>query len=693
LGAWLFAISSALADIEGRVVTADGIPIEGTVVVDKATGARAVTDGRGRFRLRGLEPPATLHIEDPRFDPFVTTVPAGVATTPDLVLTPKQQLFEKVVVTAQPGSDVVAPLSISASSVERTDLAAPSGTVVDMAITTPSVAEAGQGGLFQAYSVRGLAGQRVFTSVSGMRIVTERRAGSTASFVDPTLLQSVQVVRGPASTWYGSGALGGVVQALPRKLDGAQAEVGYETQGNETNLFAGWGGGGWTAAVAGREADDGEDGNGDFLFDGYTQWSGLLSKEWKLESGTVLEVTAIPSLARDIDKPNTLYPTRITQYPEENHLLTRFDSRLAGGWRLGAFMHPNDLETENLTAATRSLVTNEAFDWGLDAQRDFELGGAWTATGGFDYFGRDKITATEDIEDLATGTVVHTSTLDGREGQASAFGWVRSPIGRMTFEAGARAIYIEQENEGASSDDLAGTGFVGVTVPLGAGFELASNVGTGIRFPSLSERFFTGSTGAGSVVANDDLEPERSLSFDLGVRYYGPRLFVELFGFYNDIDDYIEQVEIAPGVDSFINLTKGTIDGFNLSGWYALRQEFKLLWSATGTNGETDAGAPLADIPANRVALGGSYDRKSWGAALRYEYRFDKTDPGPGEVDTDSADLVSASVSFSLPKGLMLRLYATNLLNEVYLPSADELAVPGPGRSVGLSIAWTEAMD
>jgi outer membrane receptor protein involved in Fe transport len=688
LGLGLLAAAPAFADVEGRVATAGGQPIEGAMVSDVASEAHVVTDARGRFRLRGVDPPASVRIDDPRFAPFVATVPVGAATTPVFILTPKQQVFEKVVVTAHPGADAVVPLSSSATSVERQDLATPSGTVVDMAITASAVAESGQGGRFQAYSVRGVAGQRVFTTVSGMRIVTERRAGATASFVDPSLLQSVEVVRGPASTLYGSGALGGVVQTLPRSLDGVEAEIGYGTQGNERNVFAGWGGGGWTAAIAGREAGDSEDGEGAFLFNHFTQWSGLLRKEWKRPSGTAFEVLAIPALAHDIAKPNTRYPSRITQYPEESHLLLRFGARLADGWRLGAFVHPNDLETENLRSTSRSLVTNEAIDWGFDAQRDFALGGAWTALAGFDYFGRDDVTATEDSEVFATGAVEHNRSLDGREGQASLFGTVRRPVGRMTFEVGARFTRIEQENLGASSNDTAGAGFLGATVPLGAGLELAANAGTGIRFPSLSERFFTGSTGRGDVVANDALEPESSLSGDLGLRYFGTRLFVEVFAFRNEIDKYIAQTEIEPGVTTFVNLAQGTIDGINLDGWYAIGEGLKLIWSASSISGESDAGAALADIPSDRAAVGARYVRGRWRATARFEHRFDKTDPGPGEVETDGADLVSASLSCALSRGLTIRIHATNLLDKTYLPSADELAVPGPGRSVGLSVAW-----
>ena len=70
--------------------------------------------------------------------------------------------------------------------------------------------------------------------------------------------------------------------------------------------------------------------------------------------------------------------------------------------------------------------------------------------------------------------------------------------------------------------------------------------GTGLRFPSLSERFFTGVTGRGFVAGNPALDPERSLNADLGLRWYGDRLFLAGYVFRNEIDDYIERVETAP---------------------------------------------------------------------------------------------------------------------------------------------------
>lgn len=297
--------------------------------------------------------------------------------------------------------------------------------------------------------------------------------------------------------------------------------------------------------------------------------------------------------------------------------------------------------------------------------------------------------ATERVVDLATGDTDFSRTLDGRQDELAAYGSLRRAFGGLSVEAGGRVTWIEQANAGAETvDDTAVTGFLGLTVPVGAGFELAANVGSGFRFPGLSERFFTGSTGRGEVIANQDLDPERSVTTDFGVRWFGDRLFVAAYVFRTEVDDYIERIDLDTGVRTFVNLTSGTIDGVELEGFFQATDTLRIDWTAQTTEGEADDGTPLAESPADRITVSGDWRRDPWGAGLRWQHRFEKDDPGPGEVETGEAEIVSASVRYTLPNGLTLLVSGNNLLDETYLPAADDLAVPAPRRSVGFGVRW-----
>ena len=96
--------------------------------------------------------------------------------------------------TTSAGEQIILPLSI--------------GSLAD---ALPGVSLNGQGGLFQSYSMRGFSRWRIRTEISGVPILTDRRAGNSLSFLPPELIDSIQVNMGPASSLYGSGAMGGVM--------------------------------------------------------------------------------------------------------------------------------------------------------------------------------------------------------------------------------------------------------------------------------------------------------------------------------------------------------------------------------------------------------------------------------------------------------------------------------------------------
>jgi len=679
----------ARAAIEGAVSTATGTHME-HVRVEVEGESKAVFTGRlGKFRFLEVDPPATLFFSHPRFETLVLEVGEKTIQPLAVTLVPKQEIYEEIAVTVAPGEDNFSPVSVDASVIDPDKMPAPPSTLTDMVVEVPAVSQNGQGGIFQTYSIRGVSRQRVMTLVSGMRIVGERRAGVSASFLDPRLMRSVDVLRGPSSTFYGSGALGGVIQVFPRRFESWAFEGGYLSQGDENYLLGGWGDGKWSLGLARRDAGQSKAPNGEVLNTGFNQTSGTVERRWT--AGRLqYEILGVASRGLDIGKSNTDFPERTTIYPEERHYLVRFAVRHDSSWKLEAWTHPNSLRTDVFEDDVSSHVDNEALDFGFNWQKQVRMAGMVSSRFGVDYFGRRGVDAVETTADFSSGEVTVEETLDnGENNEAGLYGSVEWNVGRAVVLAGARFAYQSQRNAGEpGTNDNALTGFAGLVVPLGAGFELASNLGSGLRFPSLSERYFSGTTGRGEVIGNPNLDPERSLNFDVGLRWYGEKLYVSGFVSRNEISDYIERIEIEPDRSTFVNLVSGTITGFELSGFYQFDKQWSLHFGGHLFEGVNDMDDPLADVPANRLSMGGAWRKGPWVADVRWQERADITDPGPGEKPIPRAGLLSASLQYTLANGLALSLSGRNLLDEEYFNAADRKVAYAAGRAIGVALRW-----
>ena len=684
----------AQALVEGRVVTSGGQPIEHARVALVDGSAELYTDPKGKFRFVAVEPPAEIAVSHPRFETRRLTL--GDSGPAEVRLEPKQEIYEEIAVSANRGEQGFSPVSLASAVLEPTEALTLPTTLTELVAATPGVAENGQGGIFQTYSIRGVSRQRVLTLLSGMRIVGERRAGVSASFLDPLLVRSVDILRGPSSTYYGSGALGGVVQLFPREFEGWLVQTGYESQGNENYQVVGWGGGrGWSLGLARRDAGKSEAPGGRELTSAFGQTSATLRKTWSA-GGYDLRLEAVASAGRDIGKANTDAPERTTVYPEENHLLLRFALRAPADWTLEAWVHPNDLQTRVTEAGVeRTDLGNEAFDLGVNWQKQLSLGPESNARFGLDYFGRREVEAVEVARNASGQIISRQQTLDdAREDEAGAYGVVEWNKGRAVLLAGGRVVWQRQANgDRPATDDTAATAFAGLVVPMGRGFELAANLGSGLRFPSLSERFFSGVTGRGLVEGNPDLEPERSLNADVGLRWFGNRLFLAGYVFRNEIDDYIERVETATDRLTFVNLLEGAIEGVELEGHYRFDTSWSLSFGGHLLAGRGQAGEPLADVPADRLYLGGSWQAGRWRWQSRWEERREKTDFGSGEKSIPGASLLSMALRFEWREGLSLRLGGRNLLDEAYFNSADRKVPLSPGRSLAIGLSWHSGSD
>jgi hemoglobin/transferrin/lactoferrin receptor protein len=162
------------------------------------------------------------------------------------------------------------------------------------------------------FTVRGMTGNRVAVEVDGIPSAGGFSVGSYSdsgrSFADVAFVQRVEVLRGPASSLYGSDAIGGVVAmttlapgTLLAEGAGLRTEVGYGSDDD-----------GWHAAAIGA----GQAGSVDYLL-GYVHREGH-------EADTAADVTPDP---RDYDSDSVLAKARFDAVPGGPLTLTA-----EGGW-------------------------------------------------------------------------------------------------------------------------------------------------------------------------------------------------------------------------------------------------------------------------------------------------------------------------------------------------------------------------
>ncbi|MEO6237546.1 MAG: TonB-dependent receptor [Vicinamibacterales bacterium] len=278
-GALLFITRVVYAAVALHGVIRDplGAPLAGADIViatpERSPVDRASSDAEGRFQIEVPAPGQYLLIVTaPGFTQMrhAVTVTASAMKTVDLALQ-IAGLEEDVTVTAAPGLvqdartagqpiNVIDARQISdrVRTVVAEAVAEEAG--VQLQRTSPTMA-----GVF----VRGLTGNKVNVFVDGVRYSTGAQRGGVNTFLDliePGMLESIEILRGPSSAQYGSDALGGSIQFLtrvPSLADGRRGPWGgsFSVSGGSSHrtggaeLFGAYSGQkvGLTSSLAGRK--------------------------------------------------------------------------------------------------------------------------------------------------------------------------------------------------------------------------------------------------------------------------------------------------------------------------------------------------------------------------------------------------------------------------------------------------------
>ena len=211
-------ITGTVKDTAGAVVSGIDVWLQ---VANQAIARATVTDANGNFTLDDIAPGTyQLIVERTGFLIYRQAVQITPGDTKQfaIVLEPNP-IAEQVTITAEAGQiastrDVDTAVNIVT---EREILERAPEVVAQVVDEEPGVNLQRTSPSLSAVFVRGLTGRNVAVFVDGVRYTTSAQRGGVGTFfslIEPSSLETVEVLRGPNSSQYGSDVHGGVVNFI-----------------------------------------------------------------------------------------------------------------------------------------------------------------------------------------------------------------------------------------------------------------------------------------------------------------------------------------------------------------------------------------------------------------------------------------------------------------------------------------------
>jgi outer membrane receptor protein involved in Fe transport len=712
---FVMALSTAAiaAALECRVVLPDGSALSGARVTVIGRSELLVADGDGKFDLDPVpEPPFVLFIARPD---GVALRPVTVVEFPEIgpLMVEVAPVGDTVTVVSGVVPDLELPPAVAATVMGRGDLSQRLPAQLFQTLENLPGADASGNGHAAVPGIRGLPQHRTLLLLDDGRVSAERRAGASATYLDPETVDEVEVIRGPGSVAYGSDAFGGIIRARTRMPD---------PQGSKDLRFDVIGGYGLDEFGAAAEATTGLFGGGFMLGAHYRDYGDYRSPEGTVfNSGSEMlgfragwVTTAFDGIfhvgwrtdeARDVGKPSPDSEIRRVYYPEEasNRLSVGFERPGPGRWNRLSLTFGWDNYSLTLAKDRFATVTTQrdvassmvdANDYSIRADAERPLGD-WRMVLGADVSGRYNLEAVNEYTTFGDdGEVVeHESEVSIENAYGTDLGVFLSlgrGLGRWNLDLGLRGDGVWSANRGGYFGDLdtynsAFSGFAGVGFELTPDLELTAQVARGFRDPLLSDRYYRGESGRGFITGNPDLEPETSLQYDLALRFSPDSMAVGLYVYRYRIFDLIERYREGDNY-FFRNRGESEITGIEAETSFVVGNGLELQVGAQYLRGEfVDDGSPTDGVPPPGVfaVLRGNPGEHWWWMVRGAAYARDDR-PGPTEQEVPGYGVLDAGAGVTLTEWLEISVLGRNLLDRTYFASSDEDAVLAPGRSIQL---------
>ena len=561
--------------------------------------------------------------------------------------------------TAQRADELVSDVVV----IDRAEIEKSTGrTLAEILARAPGVQFSANGGLGKNSSVniRGAEARHTVLLIDGVRFGSATTGSPNWDTLAIDLIERIEILKGPASSLYGSEAVGGVVQIFLRQGVQGLAPYASLTLGSygHRQVTAGVNGGngplsyslgvqhardqGFSATNPKVQFNNYNADTDAFSQDSFnTSVAYQLTTDWKVDAGLL----AANSTNHTDDGPN-----RDTRYAGQSRLARAgVEGRLLPSWK-------TQLRYSQSADSSRAVVASSLPSLFKTTQNQLTWQNDVATPIGVVLAGADRL---EQKIDSTTQYTVAERTV------SSVFVGLNGSAGPHSWQANLRRDKNSQF--GGNS-----TGFGGYGFAITPQWRVNASYGTSFVAPSFNQLYFPD-------FGNPLLQPERGRNTDLGVTWSDAGQTVKLVHFDNKIRGFISNTTVASSVP------RARIDGYTLS--------YNGSFGPLSLNASMDAmdprneltGKRLARRSSNLVRLGADYVVGAWalgGSVLRAGNSFDDAANVRELAGRTTADLY---VDYAVSNTWKLQTKLNNVTNKSY---ETVYGYNQPGRAVYVTLRY-----
>ena len=586
--------------------------------------------------------------------------------------------------------------------------------------------------------IRGLGKERIVVLMDGMRLNSGQPAGSVTSMMTLVMAEQLEVVKGGASTLYGTGALGGVVNVrLPQaRFDelSARANAGAAMADDRRYASAVVNAGNQQHALmlGGSKLKTSDYDAPDGTVDNTGYQSGALIGQYRFRiNDWQLRLSYQNQADEDLWYPGSSKPhqsnpktrTQTIRSPEQTRTLTELGMTYAtDSQRLDVRAYRQEMKRTIYLWGdwlNDDIMTNDvSFETdGADIRYDHFLSATHTLSAGVNYWElkaspRRMIAQPPTFTQFVNNNPTDDASLDAL-GYYLQDEWLHddwtllTAIRRDRVKADAAAMNNGSQTTGLAHSDTATTGSIAAMYRISDRLRPYARISRAFRAADLRERYESGLRGDGYFyIGSPEVSPEKADQIEIGIKGQDQTLTYQVSAHHQRVNDYISG-EIqdhtavkACGKATFckktVNIEHVTLKGMDASLNWQLLEQHQLGAQLSVIRGENnDLEEPLYQMPADEITL-------SWSSQWNDQWRTDvelravdqqdriATEFSRGlEDETSGFTTLAAGVSWMPHPEHQVRLRGSNLTNRGYHEHQTEglsgQEIQAPGRNLELS--------